>query len=310
MSDDYRHGGSENCREGRLGKTRGVHWGLHQVDGGAVTVPLAKVWLHIGEYVIKHVVAVCKDPPQQALLGLDIGILDYLMQLEREQREQKEASKLSVNTTTRAQAKAREQQEQKDAELSARDLAQPTPIDSEPEVEAESREEIEDEPEIESEVEIAELDLEDVENEEIATEFEFGEELAEPIELETVEDSGEVIPLPTLDDNQQDKALLREQQQQDESLMSVRGWAGHGERGYGYQDGLLVHVCEGETGEQLIRVVVPECRRRKVLQVSHSCLTGDTFPTGKQRLPSIYMAWGVKRCKDLVQDMSRVSEGS
>ena len=63
-------------------------------DGGAVTVPLAKVWLHIGEYVIKHVVAVCKDPPQQALLGLDIGILDYLMKLEREQREQKEASKL------------------------------------------------------------------------------------------------------------------------------------------------------------------------------------------------------------------------
>ena len=186
-------------------------------DGEAVTVPL---WLHIGEYVIKHMVAVCKDPPQQALLGLDIGILDYLMQLEREQREQKEASKLSVNTTTRAQAKAREQQEQKDAELSARDLAQPTPIDSEPEVEAESREVIEDEPEIEPEVEIAELDLEDVEDEEIATE---SEELAEPIELETVEDSGEVIALPTLNDNQQDKALLREQQQQDESLMSVRG---------------------------------------------------------------------------------------
>ena len=112
--------------------------------------------------------------------------------------------------------------------MSARDLAQPTPIDSEPEVEAESREEIEDEPEIEPEVEIAdELDLEDVlEDEEIATESEFGEELAEPIELETVEDSGEVIPLPNLDDNQQDKALLREQQQQDESLMSVRGWQG------------------------------------------------------------------------------------
>ena len=93
-------------------------------DGGAVTVPLAKVWLHIGEYAIQHDVAVCKDPPEQALLGLDIGILDYLMQLEKEQRAEKEASELSVGATTRAQAKAREEQERKDAELSARDLAQ------------------------------------------------------------------------------------------------------------------------------------------------------------------------------------------
>lgn len=71
--------------------------------------------------------------------------------------------------------------------------------------------------------------------------------------------------MPTLDENMEDKALLREQQQQDESLMSVRGWAGKGKRGYGYQDGLLVHVCEGKMGKQLVRIVVPECRHRKVL---------------------------------------------
>ena len=87
--------------------------------------------------------------------------------------------------------------------------------------------------------------------------------------------------MPALDEAQEDKALLREQQQQDESLASVQGWAENGEKGYGYQDGLIVHVCEGETGEQLVRIVVPECRRRKVLQTSHSCLTGGHFSNRK-----------------------------
>ena len=38
-------------------------------DGEAVTVPLAQVWLHIGEYAIQHVVAVCDEPSEEALLG-------------------------------------------------------------------------------------------------------------------------------------------------------------------------------------------------------------------------------------------------
>ena len=81
-------------------------------------------------------------------------------------------------------------------------------------------------------------------------------EVAKPIILEEVEDSEE-MPIPALDEKQEDN---------DESLMSVRGWAEKDEKGYGYQDGLLVHVCEGKTGEQLVRIVVPDCRRRKVLQ--------------------------------------------
>ena len=47
-----------------------------------------------------------------------------------------------------------------------------------------------------------------------------------------------------------------EQQQRDESLMSVHGWAEKDENGYGYQDGLLVHVCEGKTGEQLSSAIL------------------------------------------------------
>lgn len=33
-------------------------------NGEAVTVPLAKIWLHIGEYVFQHVVAVCQGSPE------------------------------------------------------------------------------------------------------------------------------------------------------------------------------------------------------------------------------------------------------
>lgn len=94
-------------------------------DGRAVNVPAAEVWLHIGDYSFKHVVAVSKNSLEQALLGLDIGIIDYLLSLEREQRE------AEVNVTTRAQAKARKNQEQEDADLSERDQAHPTSLEPE-----------------------------------------------------------------------------------------------------------------------------------------------------------------------------------
>ena len=102
-------------------------------NGEAVNVPLAMVWLHFGDYVFQHAVAVCKDSPEQALLGLDIGKLDYLMQLEKEQREKREhSSKFSVNVTTRAQAKARMEQDRENETLSAKDQANPIPVAPEP----------------------------------------------------------------------------------------------------------------------------------------------------------------------------------
>ena len=159
---------------------------LLEFYGGAVTVPLAKVWFHIGDYVFKHEVAVCRNSPEQALLGLDIGILDYLMQLEKEQREQREASKLSVNVTTRAQTKARQEQEREDADLSARDQAHPAPIELEPEsvTEVEQGRESEELVEEELEVEVA------GDQPEVAE----GEDMAGPVELETVAESSPYLP--------------------------------------------------------------------------------------------------------------------
>ena len=248
-------------------------------DGRAVTAPVAKVWFHIGDYCFRQEVAACKNPLEPALLGLDIPYFDYLVELEREQREAR------INVTTRAQAKAREQQEQEDADLSERDQANPTSC-------APEHTEVVIEPDHEGEV-AAEHDLEVASRDSVsADQPSIGQTLnlpkvddstavADAIELEAVGDDSEALPLPNLDEKQADKVLLIEQQQQDETLMTVRSWAEKGEKGYGYQDGVMVHVCDGDMGEQLVRIVVPECRRRKVLQVSHSSLTGGHFSNRK-----------------------------
>ena len=61
---------------------------LMSVCGNTFTVPAARVWLHFGEYSIEHVVAVSKDLREAVLLGMDLDLLDYLLQLEKEQNRQ------------------------------------------------------------------------------------------------------------------------------------------------------------------------------------------------------------------------------
>ena len=50
-------------------------------------VPLAKVWLEVGEYSMQREVAVINDATEPVLLGMDLGILQYLLGLEKEQRK-------------------------------------------------------------------------------------------------------------------------------------------------------------------------------------------------------------------------------
>ena len=52
---------------------------------------------------------------------MDLGLLDYLLILEKQQRRQG----MAVNAITRAQAKKQEEQAKLDLELDARDGAQP-----------------------------------------------------------------------------------------------------------------------------------------------------------------------------------------
>ena len=84
------------------------------------------MWLHFGEYCLKHTVAVSEEMSEAVLLGMDLDLLDYLLQLEKQQRSQG----LPINTITRAQAKKQAEQNRRDEELNAQDEAQPVSIDA------------------------------------------------------------------------------------------------------------------------------------------------------------------------------------
>ena len=101
MCDDYRFWCSVNLDLVDEKQYTGETMSLMSVWGKTLSVPEAQVWLHFGEYSINHRVAVSKDIREAVLLGMDLDLLDYLLQLEKEQSRQG----LAVNALTRAHAK-------------------------------------------------------------------------------------------------------------------------------------------------------------------------------------------------------------
>lgn len=58
---------------------------VHLADGLPMECPLANVYLHLGEHSVQHEVAVLKTGSDDAILGLDLHLHKYLLQLEEEQ---------------------------------------------------------------------------------------------------------------------------------------------------------------------------------------------------------------------------------
>lgn len=75
-------------------RSEAVHWKIYlsqrilQWTKGAF--PLAKVWIHVGDYSLHHDVAVVEEVTEPVLLGLNIGIHSYLLSLDERQREDKQ----------------------------------------------------------------------------------------------------------------------------------------------------------------------------------------------------------------------------
>jgi hypothetical protein len=97
---------------------------LKSVCGKAFPAQVARVWLHFGKYTAKREVAVSEHLSEAVLLGMDLGLLDYLLKLEKQQWKQGPA----INIVTRAEAKRQVEQARQDEELDARDKAQPVPL--------------------------------------------------------------------------------------------------------------------------------------------------------------------------------------
>ncbi len=80
------------------------------------------------------------------------------------------------------------------------------------------------------------------------------------------------IELPDgISEERDSRRELAVRQKQCGSLEECRLLAESNLRGYGLWDGILVNVIEGECGEELVRVVVPQVDRRRILELAHDC---------------------------------------
>ena len=88
-------------------------------------------------------------------------------------------------------------------------------------------------------------------------------------------------PLPILSKGKEGVDELITQQKADSTLAEMRRKAEKREDGYLWEDGVLVHVKLVDPRREWMRVVVPYCRRREVIDVGHRGLAGGHFSHNK-----------------------------
>ena len=98
-------------------------------------------------------------------------------------------------------------------------------------------------------------------------------------EWSTWPEEGEVldIPLPNAASEVADSSKLVSEQQADKSLDKVLSLAKKGEKGYGFENGILIQCTSDSLGDINLRVVVPKGRRQQILELAHSNLTSGHF---------------------------------
>ena len=100
------------------------------------------------------------------------------------------------------------------------------------------------------------------------------EELSEWPEIGMVD-----LPLPNIGCS--DAVKLAEEQKGDGSLKELWQQGEKGEKGYAFEQGVLVHFTNDGVDDQVMRVVVPVGRRLQVLQMGHSSSTAGHFGVKK-----------------------------
>ena len=86
------------------------------------------------------------------------------------------------------------------------------------------------------------------------------------------------LPLPDMGG---DVAKLGEEQKSDSTLNEVWKKGLNGEKGYTFEQGILVHHASEGVDDRVVRVVVPASRRQHVLQMGHSSSTAGHFGVKK-----------------------------
>ena len=203
--------------------------------------PLAKIRLCVGNHTNDYIVAVSDwIGHDDAYLGMDLGLLDYLIYVEKQQR----AHSTEVRVT-RAQDAKDQAVQQSDWEATDQSGAAPIPLG----------------------------DIYDFDD------TLFQSNSVEPAQVQAVPDASlpEQEPLPDLTHNPTDKADLIQQQKEDSTLAPLRLLAEENNKGYSWEDGLLIHNEVDDFGTDYTRIVLPTQRRQSVLKLAHSSLTGGHF---------------------------------
>ena len=228
------------------------------------THKLAKITIQVGDVSVVKEVAVADELEFPALLGLDLGkpLCVESMTKVFEQWKGEVNSDLEVTVSesedeevvqavrvTRAQAKKKDEEEQADDLASAQSECVPTPLGD-----------------------IFDLPDEFFEEECVSTPIVESDTLPG---MESIE-----IPLPNLKDGS-GRAVLIAEQQGDPSMKRLWELAEKRERGFAFDQGVLVHYTKDELEDATQRLVVPVGRRQQVLEQGHSSLLAGHFGTKK-----------------------------
>ena len=243
-----------------------------------------------GVYKFKHeVLVVPRDCPHEVLLGTDLGIFDELYKLACKRGDPDPR----VRAVTRAQAKEQEKKEALDRALDSRDGAQPIHNDQLPGVDPCNRDETVTPSETEDEQSMsnknttgesspATLLIEGCEQPDNVEGVEGVEDDIKVDSLTSVDDTqGIDIPLPDIVGGVEERTQLIEEQSSDESLNQLIAWAKKGEKGYTFDNGLLIHTLTTPAEQIYTRIVVPSNRRKELLKLAHCSILGGHFSHGK-----------------------------
>ncbi len=224
---------------------------LKGYNGKIDEAEVACVSLCVGKRVWKGEVALVKGSDLDGKGILAINLKDNMAwEIMSEYREDVKA----VNAVeTRQQRIVNEREEREDNECVEREQAGSTVVNLH---EGSRGEECvaSEEVEIDSE---DELNLADVEGEEDIP-SEVGDEVDE-LKLTCVKEGG-------------DRDVLIKEVNEDVTLKSLRELADRGERGYYWEDGVLVQRCPDFTYGTVVNIVVPKSRRSKIMQLAHDKL--------------------------------------
>ena len=212
------------------------------------THKVAKITIRVGSVEVIGDVAVADTLP---LLGTDLGepiqieIMEIKLKDSLAQKVTEQSEKVEVIRTTRAQVTSEQNREEADELASALSESTPVPL---------------------SDI----LDFPDAYFEDDPVPIPVAELSTWPVEVVD-------FPIPKLVKDDSDRGRLVAEQQSDQSLVQVLNLAKKGEKGYGFEEGVLVHSTSDSLGNSNLRMVVPKGRRQQVLELAHSNLAAGHF---------------------------------